>query len=258
MKKWILGGVLLVIAVIVGVVFYTATQLDSLVEAGIERFGPRALGASVEVGSVDISIEDGKGTIRNVLIGNPEGFKSPNSFSLGEITVQIDPETMVSDTIVLKEISVVAPQVTYEVSAGKGTNIAAIQRNIQAFAKSNGAAGPGEQEIEKEGKKLIIDRFSLTDGVVTLAATELDARQLSAPLPPIRLTDIGRKSNGATAADAMRQVFAVLAPAIVNAVQKLGVEGVLGGAAETGRGVVEGAESGAEGVGGALKGLFGK
>ncbi len=69
----------------------------------------------------------------------------------------------------------------------------------QGKDKSKGAESP--KESRKEGKKLIVERLNIRNGKVKVSATELEGKTASAALPDIRLTDIGKKSGGATAGE---------------------------------------------------------
>jgi len=87
------------------------------VKAAIERFGSDITGTKVTVGSVDISLKSGLGTIRGVRVDNPEGFSSDDAFELGEITVDLDVASLNRDPIVIEEIRILAPAVRGELDA---------------------------------------------------------------------------------------------------------------------------------------------
>ena len=267
MKKLFIG-ILAVLALVVGAIIYVvSTGIDSRIAGALETHGPRILGASVRVDGVSLEPGSGSGAIRGLVIGAPAGFGAAKTLSVGEITLRVDPASLLSDMVVIRRIAVVAPDITYEVSAAKGTNIAAIQRSIDAFVASMGRTGGGDGG---GGKKIVIEDFSVVDGVVGLAATDLGGRGGTVKLPPVHLTGIGRKSNGVTGAEAAKQILAGLQPAIAQAAAQLGVDTVARGALDEGRrrleqgaGGLAGGIGGAvgdagKGLGGAVEGLFGK
>ena len=87
---------------------------------------------------------------------------------------------------------------------------------------------------------------------MSVSAAELQGKALSAPLPDIHLTDIGKKSGGATAGEVAQQVLAAVGQAATRAATSLPDVGKLVGSAK------EEAAGAAKGAGGGLKKLFGK
>lgn len=249
MKKVIIGAVLAVIVLVGGAVFFLFSNLDSLVKTAIEEAGTKVAGVKVSVGSVKISLTDGTGTISGLTVANPSGFKSPQAFSLGAVTVGIDTGSVTKNPIIIKEISVAAPQVTYEMGEG-GSNFDVIQKNVQAFT---GPGGKEKSEPAKGGEetKLIIDLMQLTDGKLTLA-TPLPGGAASADLPNIKLTGIGRSGGGASPAEIASKVLNAISQAAVKAASNMGVGKLIDGATEA-----VGAQVPGGGVD-AVKGLFGK
>ena len=81
-----------------------------------------------------------------------------------------------------------------------GNNLQAILDNVEAAAPADeGAADKGP------GTKLIIDDFRFQNGEVNLTLPAIGQR--TAKIPDVRLTGIGRKTNGATAGEAAKQIL---------------------------------------------------
>lgn len=243
MRKIILIVVaVLVVAIGAGVAFLSS-NLDSIVKKVIETAGTEVAGVKVSVGDVKISLSEGKATIAGLTVANPPGFSAPHAFKLGAIAVALDTGSLTANPIVIKDISVAAPEVTYEMGASGGSNIDAIQKNVAAKT-----AGGDKATAEKGGeKKLIIDRLVISKGTVNLA-TAIPGVKSSATLADIVLTGIGRKSGGASAGEVAKQVMDALTKSALKAGQSMGI-GSIGDA-------VKGAVPGD--AGGALKGVFGK
>lgn len=243
MRKIILIVVaVLVVAIGAGVAFLSS-NLDSIVKKVIETAGTEVAGVKVSVGDVKISLSEGKATIAGLTVANPPGFSAPHAFKLGAIAVALDTGSLTANPIVIKDISVAAPEVTYEMGASGGSNIDAIQKNVAAKT-----AGGDKATAEKgEDKKLIIDRLVISKGTVNLA-TAIPGVKSSATLADIVLTGIGRKSGGASAGEVAKQVMDALTKSALKAGQSMGI-GSIGDA-------VKGAVPGD--AGGALKGVFGK
>ncbi|OJX79336.1 hypothetical protein [Magnetospirillum sp. 64-120] len=243
MRKIIFAVIALVaVGIGAGVAFLTS-NLDSIVKKVIETAGSDVAGVKVSVGEVKISLSEGKASISGLSVANPSGFTTPNAFKLGAIAVALDTGSLTGNPIVIKDISVAAPEVTYEMGANGATNIDAIQKNVAA--KTGGGAAASKDS--GDGKKLVIDRLGISKGNVTLA-TAIPGVKSSATLPDIVLTGIGKKSGGATAGEVAALVMDALTKSALKAGQSMG----LGNVGDAVKGAVPGD------VGGAVKGIFGK
>ena len=64
--KIIGAAVVVLLLIVVGVFAYVALNTNSIVKDAIESIGSEHLGAPVRVGSVDISLQDGRGTLKDL------------------------------------------------------------------------------------------------------------------------------------------------------------------------------------------------
>ena len=216
--------------------------MDSIVKAAIERVGSDVTQTEVTVDEVEISLTSGEGIIRGLVIGHPEGFEE-RIMRIGEARIVLDIGSLTSDTIVIKEISVTAPEVTVEVS-GAGTNVSRLQKNL-AQAGGGGSSAGGNPEDEK---KLVIDRVTLAEGRVDLKAAGLE-RGVGANLPTITLTDIGKDSGGADPAEVAKVILAAVSAAAGQAAITSGVlQKLEGGVGEKAKGLLEKGAGGLKGV----------
>lgn len=191
--------VLGVIVIIVGVgVGYFITQLDRIIANVIEERGSAATGTSVNVAGVSIKISDATGSISRLTIGNPDGF-SGNAFELQDFNISMDPASLASDTVILENVEVRGARLNV-LQQGVSNNLVMLQRNLSA-------ASTDEASPDKTGKRVIINRFTLSDATAFVSVPQLEEVQELA-IPTIVLTDIGRASNGATGAEATRQILA--------------------------------------------------
>ena len=244
MRKIILIVVAVVALAIGAGVAFLASNLDGIVKKVIETAGSEVAGVKVSVGEVTISLSEGKAGIAGQTVANPPGFTTPAAFTLGAIAVALDTGSLTANPIIVKDVAVAAPEVTYEIGANGASNIDIIQKNVAA--KTAGGGKPGEPATG-EDKKLVIDRLTISKGTVTLA-TAIPGVKSGATLADIVLTGIGRKSGGATAGEVAKLVLDALTKSALKAGQSMGI-GSIGDA-------VKGAVPGD--VGGAVKGIFGK
>ena len=291
LKKILIGLAVLIVAVIGGVV-YVASNAGDLVKAAIEEHGSRATQVNVQLDAVDIELGEKTAGMRGLTVGNPAGFKTDSAIRLGQISVKLAEEWS-PDVIVVEEIMVDAPEVTYEIGSG-GSNIAKIQENVDNFVKalsgpedksapeekassSGGEAGEGE-----EGPKVVINNFYIKNGKVNVSASLFQGKSLTTPLPDIHLTDIGKDDpdGGASPAEIVEQLIGAITDKAGGAassldLSQLGLADISGKAAEVGKAAqdaVKGAaenlgdaggevgkklEGAGDAIGGAVKGLFG-
>jgi hypothetical protein len=260
MKRWILigGGLIVLIAIVV--LYFVFSSLDSLIIAAVEKYGSEITQTEVRLKEAKVSVTSGEGALRGLSMGNPKGFKTENALRLGEISLKLDVVTVTKDPVVIKEIAISAPQVTYELGSN-GSNIDAIKRNINAYvgkgkdkSKEKGTAKNGEK---KEGRKLVIEHLYVRNGKISIGSTLMQGKTLSAPLADIHLTDIGKKKGGATAGEVAEKVFDAISKGVGSAVAKVDPEKMLGAAKEGIAGSEGSIKEGAKGAADSVKKLFG-
>lgn len=259
MKRGILFGGGIVILLIAGGAYYLFSNLEDIIQANVEKYGSEITQAEVTLDKVELDLTSGKGTLRGFKVGNPQGFQTPSAFQLGAVSIQIDIGTITDDPVIIKEIIIDKPDVTYELS-GDGNNIDALRSNVDAYMEKYGLKGDGAKKDDGGGPKLIIENLYIRDGTVNVSATILKGKSMTVPLPDIHLKDIGKDEGGATPGEVADQIMKSIGDGASTAVSSLGIgktleslSKTLGGAAKS---VGEGLSSGAEKTGEMIKGLF--
>jgi len=196
MKK-IIAGVVILLVVLALVVAGAALFLDSAVKKGVETFGPKVAKVEVKLDSVRISLLSGNGALKGLLVGNPPGFDSPSAIKAGEISLEVQPGSVLSDKIVVRSVRVLGPEVTMH--GLKGDNLKKIVENIQA-STGGGATAPKEPaKSDAPTKKIQVDDLLIKDGKVALVLPLVGNATVA--LPEIHLTGLGQGTNGITAAE---------------------------------------------------------
>jgi len=266
MKKVLIGGGVLFV-VIIGLVYFLWSNIDHLIKETVERVGSDATQATVSLNSADVDVMSGKGALKGLVVGNPAGFESDSAFELGEISVSIDTGSITTDTVVIREVLIAGPKVTYELSQN-GSNVDAIKRNVDAFAQklSSGSAASEPAADGGAQKKIVIELLTIRGGEVNVASVLLGDRKLGTNLPAIEVRDIGKDSGGASPAEIAAVILDTLTGAATKAATSLDLSGLLEGAAgqavkdatkaaeDTAGSAVEGAS---DAVGGAVEGVKG-
>lgn len=192
-----LGWLILVIIIFVGVsVYFTASNLNSLVKQAIEQVGSETLKTEVRVSEVDIQLTEAKARLSGLTIQNPPGFKQANVFELGDIQLDLNLEAILEKRIDLTEISIKGMKVVAE-QQGTTTNIQTLMNNLPA-------SGKADQQTEKESGQsgsspiddilIKVSRFQFVNNNVTLV-TEKWGEQ-SVKVPAIEMKNLGGE-NGA-------------------------------------------------------------
>ncbi len=194
MKKVLIISAVVIVLVVAGV-YLLISNLDSLIAQMIEKSGSEATGTKVSVAGVDISLKEGRGSVMDLTVGNPEGFSPGEAFSLDDITLDIDVNTIREDPIVIEEIRVSAPVVFAEITESGSSNIEKLQKNIRERSRGKASEGGG-----KEGKRVAIRRFIFEKGRIEVDASALGVKKRTIDLPGIRLDRIGGE-EGAYPAD---------------------------------------------------------
>jgi hypothetical protein len=224
--KLLIGAGLVVVLLVAGGL-WLYSSLDSLVAQAIRKYGSEITGVAVKLDSVKLVPAEGKGSLRGFSVGNPRGFEAPTAFRVSDINLELDVATLTSDVVVIRRIDITGPDITYELGPN-GNNFDAIQRNIERSLTRMVGASKEAKDGKGGGKKVIIDHLVIRQGRVEARSHLLKDQKLSATLPEIVVRDIGRKSNGATSAEVVRQIWGPLQQQVLKSVANLN----LGGAAD--------------------------
>ena len=250
MKRGLIIGGGFGLAAIIGIFVFLLSNLDSLVKEAVEKIGSEATQAKVTLSSVEISLKSGSGALKGLKVGNPKGFNTPSAFELGGISVKLDTGSIGQDPIVIKEIVISKPQVTYEL-AGTNSNIDAIQKNVDAYAKKFSSGGEAKKD-SGEGPKIVIENLYIRDGQISVSAAFLKGKALSTPLPNVHLKDIGKEEKGASPAEIAKKIIGSMTKGAGSAIGALNLdkmmEGATKAAGEAAKAVTEGASKAVEGV----------
>lgn len=247
LKKILIGSaVALVLVIIVGIII-VGFFLGDIVKAGMETVGPKVTQVSIQVDKVGVSMLTGSASIKGLVVGTPAGYQAPQTISVGEISVGVNPFSVLSDKIVVREVHVISPEITFEGNPITGkNNLSKIMDNVNEFSQSGtttpAKSTPAPAET-KPAKKIEVDDFLISGAKVHYGT-------LTLPLPDIHLTDLGKGEDGITAADLTKRVLSAITAATVKQV----AESATGVGKDAGKAVNSSIDKLKKGIGG----LFGK
>lgn len=208
MKKILLFLILAVVLAFVIGLAVVYKNIDGLAKEAILRYGPEITGTEVMVDSVSLDPMSGSATIQGLTVGNPSGYNAPHALRLTTLEIELEPDTLLEDTLVIRRLAIKEPVVTYEASVS-GININRLRKDIQR-RNSSGTTVKGEGGRKK---KVIIDQLLITGGQVELIPLNMKniEKSMAVSLPRIELKGIGREEGGATYEQAAAGVLQAVA-----------------------------------------------
>ncbi|MGB1262637.1 MAG: hypothetical protein ACPG52_07005 [Cognaticolwellia sp.] len=169
--------------------FLAGGSLNDYVKNQIETVGTQVTEQAVTVKAVDIKLTSGAGSILGVNLANPKTYSQPNAFSLGEMTLDINLESLTSSPIIIDAIVIKSPKAFVQFTEVGGSNIKdildAIERNTP-----KGEASPTDKEQGTE-PRIKVSKIVLAGTALTLDLTAFGNKEHSATLPDISLNNIG-------------------------------------------------------------------
>lgn len=221
MKKMVLAAVLFLAISFGFAIYYVLSSLDGMVKTAIETYGSQATETAVLVDSVQIVLKDGSGAIRGLTVGNPQGFATPQAFSLGQVATQIDLKSLSEEVTVIEHIIVQAPEVFFELNEAGKTNLGMLKQNLSSASSGTSASSSANRDSGAE-PKFIIRKLLFADGNIHARAVALN-QDYELKLPRIEMSNLGGK-NGATPKQIAEQVLKTLTDRSLAEVQKQGVD----------------------------------
>lgn len=204
----------LVFLAVVGTLYL---NLNRMVKGGVENVGPLALKAPVTLERAALSLLNGHGTLEGLVVGNPEGFKTPHAFQLGRINVDVDVKSLRSSEVLVRRINIEAPEITVEgLDAG---NLKALQQNAARFGGATGEAAEEKPSEPPTGKKVVVELLTITGAKLNYSPSILQGKSIPIPLPDIEMKDLGKASGGLTLADLLVQILGQIDNAVIGALK---------------------------------------
>ena len=220
--------------VLVGVIgllalVFVSLSLNALVKGGIETVGPRILGVPVTLEDVNVTLLSGTSMhagLTGLTVNNPEGYETSSAVSLPEIQIKVDWNSLLTDTVIVEEVLIVKPAVTFEWSL-RGSNLATIHENVK---RNMGSGSDDDQEKDAEpeerqefDKSVHVKKVTVKDAIINVSFVGGQSEVTQLPLPDLELRDIGNPSGGTTFSQASALIFEQIYDAIDKAVMKPGL-----------------------------------
>ncbi len=217
MKKWIVRIVLLIVVLLIVAVVVLFLNLNTIVKKGVETVGPQLTKVTVTLGSAEISPLSGNGKLKELFVGNPDGYKTASAVKVGSVKVAAEIGSVMSDVIIVDEIKVQDPEITFE-GGFSGNNLSKILDNV----KSSSGSGKSSEKVAPAAnggeKKFIVKDVTVEGAKIHVSLTSLGGKELTLPLPTLHLQNIGTASHAVTAKELLTQIIEPLLASIVKTV----------------------------------------
>ena len=252
MKALKIIGILIVVLIIA--LFAIILNLGKIVKTGINTVVPQVTKCEAHVDDVNFNVFGGKFEIKNLVIKNPEGYKTDHAFALGHIFVNVNMGSLMSDVIEIDQVLIDAPEITYEVGLGN-SNLNTILENVNSSLPSSDEEKKEEKEEKKEGgKKVVINLVKVTNGKIGVSAKIAGGMEAPIVLPDIEIKDLGKKEGGISMVQAAAITLKTTLLSIFDVLKSSG-KLLLDGAKAIGEGIVDGVKSLGDGAKDSIKSL---
>jgi len=212
--------------------------IGSIAKQGVNTLAPKITGSPVTLESARISPWNGIGTLQGLFVGNPQGWQSDRLAYIEKLHLELDPMSLLSDTIVVENVVLEQPEFVYEtklISSNVKELLAQIEKNI-------GGPKPGKPAAnEGSGKKFAIKRINLKGAKVTIG---IGPAAVTVPMPDLELVDLGTRENGLNASQLALEVTKQIIPRVIEAAS--GALMTVGGT--TGAAAIDGVKKIGEGI----------
>jgi hypothetical protein len=216
MKKVILRIVIVAVVLLIVAVVAVVLSLDGIVKSQVQKIGSKLTKVEVKLDTVSLSLMSGSGKIGGLSVGNPEGYKTPQSITVSNASLVLQPKSLLSDKIIINKIEVVAPEITFE-GGLSANNLSKLKANVNETDSQTPASQSEAKSEGKSGKKLEVDDFLITGARVHLNFTGVLTGPLTVTIPEIHLTDLGKNGEGITKAELTQKILTAIEQAAVKA-----------------------------------------
>ena len=230
--KILFKAIVCIVAIVVVALLALPLWFGPVVKTAANAAVPGVVKTDFHMGHLHLNPYTARFELRDMQLANPAGYPEKYAVTLGDITFDAETFSLMTDVIHIEEITVkdvfvsvvsggenkvgnfkqiqynvVGGKEKYEAAEAKKQQVAAAEaEKIRLEEMQNPKAAEEEKaklaEEEKPSKKVIIDKLHISGLKVQFGIIPI-----SVPVT-IELTDIGRKSGGATLEEAWNQIWA--------------------------------------------------
>ena len=208
----------IIIAVIAGGIWYVFSQTDTLIKQQVEQQGMLYLGTGVSLGHAELSLTDGRLSLTQLTVQNPQGFSPNNALSLNSIVLDLGAPR--GDAYVVDQFAINLPEILYETDNSTGSNLLTIKNHLQSkLPKSDAAPVPNitaQPMVIIDNLVIAQTRLNLDFSALPVGKIGIEKTVYEVTLPSFNLPAIG-EPNGIPA----DQIGAAVTNALLDQVIKV-------------------------------------
>ncbi len=214
-------SIVLLLAIALGIAYYSSGKIDAYVKTAIEKYGSESLGTKVSVGEVNISLLQTTATITNLEIANPPGFDDPIAFKAGLIEITLNSKESKIDSVVIDRILLNSPMVFY-IKTKQTDNLSRLQDQATRSTKDSQSSDKpgGSKDKGREQPRILIKKFDIEKANLSYRDTRIVSTTVNLKLDDIHIVDIDTGKNGAGTQEAVSKIVNAIIPAVKQAVIK--------------------------------------
>lgn len=192
-KRHIIWGIA---AILAAGSFYLYSNMGNIITRTAEKIASGALGVSVDIGSIDVSLSDKKVVVNSLTVGNPPGYRTP--YAVAAKSIDIGLNTASQKLIDFKDITVKGSVVNLEVNE-KGMNL----NDLKALASKK----EQKESVGSEQVRVIIEKMVIEASTIKPTIALLDGDIAPITMPAISFNNIGKGASGSNAGDVIVQIM---------------------------------------------------
>lgn len=186
---WLAG---LIIAFIVAVLIYISLNLNTLIKRTVEDVGPDLTQTPVTLNKVDVSLKDGRVSLFGFDIANPDMFTSDKAFRFDEVSVQIKPESLTGDVVIIEDIIISGIAITAE-QKGSNNNLMELKKSISSYLPP-GSQQNSSQESSGASKRFMLKHIKFDNSSLNLITEKYGEKSVT--IPGFEMSNIGSPEQG--------------------------------------------------------------
>jgi hypothetical protein len=220
MRKNITRIAVILVVCLIALVIVVTLSLGSIVKRGVEKVGPQVTKTDVTLGGANLSVLSGSGTLKEFVVGNPQGYSTPHAFKVGEVAVGVKPRSVFADKIHVTHVKVLAPEITFEGALGQANNLSKILENVKAVDQQTEKGPVPDPKAQGPARKFQVDDFLISGATVNVNINMLGAKPMTVTIPDIHFANLGTGPDGITAAELTKKILDEVTALVMKAVEK--------------------------------------
>jgi len=221
MKKFLIGIAVLLLIVIAGFALFIKFGTEPTIKYALETEGSAMTESKVAVQGVDLSLLGGSLSLTGLTLDNPQGFTTPRALTMGEVSVNIDRNSLMSDKIIVNRILLDKPSITFERGQGS-SNLEIIKKTLDKYIPRTETTEPTKTVLIKE---LLINGAELTYNMKPGG----QLRTLTLPDAKVQNISSGEGGEGVSYQVAIDQIVDQMTPVVIEQLIKAeGLDAVKG------------------------------